>query len=317
MKSKKLLAFLLLLIITLMQSIGLIATSAYAAQVGDVNGDSKINSTDYSIMKQFILEKITSFPAGTTTVGDLDGDSKVTSKDASILKSYILGKITTFPVQQTTYPNTVYIAGDSTVMTYKASEAPQGGWGQFIANYFTSDLKFVNRAIGGRSSKSFVEDGRLDEILKVIKPDDYLFIQFGHNDAMVNNPDRYTAPYTTYKEYLKKYIDGARDKKAIPVLITPVGRLNYVNNTFKNDFPDYCTAMKQVASENNVALIDLMTKSLNYYTSIGYDNTYKLFMVSSNGTDYTHFTTTGATQIARLVAEGVKENKLPIAKYLK
>jgi len=100
-------------------------------------------------------------------------------------------------------------------------------------------------------------------------------------------------------------------------LITPVARLNYKNNAFVNDFPDYCTAMKQVAEEKNVKLIDLMTKSLNYYNSIGYNETYKLFMVSVNNTDYTHFTEKGAQQIARLVAQGVKEANLDIAKYLK
>ncbi|OPZ91749.1 MAG: putative esterase YxiM precursor [Firmicutes bacterium ADurb.Bin419] len=213
--------------------------------------------------------------------------------------------------------STVYLAGDSTVQTYNSSYYPQAGWGQMIGNYFTSDVKFVNKAIGGRSSKSFVVDGRLDEILKVIKKDDYLFIQFGHNDATVNNPKRYAAPYTTYKEYLAKYIDGAREKGAIPILITPVARLNYNNGTYKNDFPDYCTAMKQVASEKSCAIIDLMTKSLNYYATLDYNTVYKFYMVSSNGTDYTHFTETGAKEIANIVAKGVKEINVPISKYVK
>ncbi|WP_265446703.1 GDSL-type esterase/lipase family protein [Acetivibrio straminisolvens] len=212
---------------------------------------------------------------------------------------------------------TIYIASDSTAQSYGASYAPQAGWGQFLGQYFTSNVVIANRAIAGRSSKSFVDEGRLDSILNEIKPGDYLLIQFGHNDATISNPDRYAAPYTTYKEYLAKYVDGARQKGAIPVLITPVGRLNYKNNVFVNDFPDYCTAMKQVAAEKNVKLIDLMTKSLNYYTSIGYNETYKLFMVSVNNTDYTHFTEKGALQIARLVAEGVKEINLDISKYLK
>lgn len=212
---------------------------------------------------------------------------------------------------------TVYIAGDSTVATYDPSVSSKVGWGQVIPNYFTSDLNFENHAIGGRSSKSFINEGRLDEILKKIKPNDYLFIQFGHNDQKKDDQTRYTEPYTTYKQYLKKYIDGARAKKAIPVLITPVARLNYKNNKFINDFVDYEKAMKQLAAEENVKLIDLTTKSINYYTSIGYDNTYKLFMISLDGTDRTHFTKQGAPQIARLVSQGVKEAKLPISKYVK
>ena len=186
-----------------------------------------------------------------------------------------------------------------------------------ISKYFNSNVSFANHAIGGRSSKNFVEQGRLDSILSVIKPDDYLFVQFGHNDATISNPDRYAAPYTTYKEYLKKYVDGARAKGAIPVLITPVARLNYSNGVFKNDFPDYCTAMKQVASENNVALIDLMSLSLNYYSSIGYDAVYKLYLVSSNGTDYTHFTEAGADVIASIVSKEVKKLNIPLASAVK
>jgi lysophospholipase L1-like esterase len=208
---------------------------------------------------------------------------------------------------------TIYIAGDSTVMTYSSKYAPQAGWGQFIADYFSEDVNFENHAIGGRSSKSFVVEGRLDEILNKIQPNDYLFVQMGHNDAS-NDPNRHTDPNTTYKQYLKMYIDGARKKNAIPVLITPVGRLHYVNGTFKNDFPAYCNAMKQLGTEEKVNVIDLMSMSLNYYTSIGYDQTYSLYMVSANGTDYTHFTEKGANQIARLVSEGVKTLGLPISK---
>ncbi|NLD48759.1 MAG: carbohydrate-binding protein [Clostridiaceae bacterium] len=429
---------------------------------GDLNGSGKVDSTDYAIMKRFLLGIITSLPAPNgEKAADVNGDGRINSTDYAFIKRFILGIIDIFPADSTpaldepvkyeaeeavlsdaivetinsgytgsayvnyenaagsfvewninvpktgtyrllfryangttanrqmeirvngtivnysldfygtgawttwseTYvaanlvqgnnvvratgitenggPNvdfltvaptsdpvvtpvppsgnkpTIYIAGDSTVQTYNASYYPQAGWGQMISKYFTSDVLFVNKAIGGRSSKNFVTEGRLDEILNIIQPGDYLFVQFGHNDATISNPDRYAAPYTTYKEYLAKYIDGARAKGAIPVLITPVARLNYKNNTFVNDFPDYCTAMKQVSQEKNCMIIDLMTKSLNYYQSIGYNQTYKLYMVSSNGTDYTHFTEGGATQIARLVSEGVKEINTGISKYVK
>ncbi|OOM76280.1 putative rhamnogalacturonan acetylesterase YesY [Clostridium puniceum] len=227
-----------------------------------------------------------------------------------------IGFLTTTANAASTKP-TVYIAGDSTVATYDPSVSSKVGWGQVIPTYFTSDLIFENHAIGGRSSKSFIDEGRLAEILKKIKPNDYLFIQFGHNDQKKNDPARYTEPYTTYKQYLKQYIDGARAKKAIPVLITPVARLNYKNGKFNNDFVDYDAAMKQVAAKEKVKIIDLTTKSINYFTSIGYNETYKLFMISLDGTDRTHFTKQGGIQIAKLVSQGVKENNLPISKYVK
>ncbi len=211
---------------------------------------------------------------------------------------------------------TVYLCGDSTVQTYSASYAPQAGWGQMISKYFTTDVLFVNRSIGGRSSKSFIVDGRLDDIINVIKPGDYLFVQFGHNDATISKPERYTEPTTEYKQYLRQYIDKARSKNAIPVLITPVARLNYSNGVYKNDFPAYCTSMKEVAVEKNVACIDLMTNSINYYNTLTYNQVYKLYLVSSNGTDYTHFTESGATEIARIVAEGVKALNLQISQFV-
>lgn len=200
----------------------------------------------------------------------------------------------------------IYLAGDSTVQTYSAEQSPQAGWGQFIANYFPEEVRFVNKAIGGRSSKTFVQEGRLDEILKDIGEGDYLFVQMGHNDATASKPERFTEPYTTYKEYLNMYIDGARRRGAVPVFVTPVARLHMKDGSFVNDFPDYCTAMKQAAAEEKIQLIDLMEMSLAYYASIGYDEASTLFMVSVNGTDHTHFTEKGANRIAELVSQGMK-----------
>jgi lysophospholipase L1-like esterase len=214
-------------------------------------------------------------------------------------------------------PIKIFIAGDSTVQTYDNSYAPQAGWGQFIADYFTENVQFYNHAIGGRSSKTFVEEGRLDSILNEIEEGDYLFIQMGHNDSTVSKPERYTEPYTTFKRYLKLYLDGAHQHHAHPVIITPVGRLHYDKGVFVNDFPDYCQVMKQLAKEENVTLIDLMKRSLDFYASIGYDEAHTLFMASMNKTDFTHFTEKGAKQIARLLSESVKEVRIDLSNHVK
>jgi lysophospholipase L1-like esterase len=207
---------------------------------------------------------------------------------------------------------TIYLAGDSTVQTYSEAQAPQQGWGQRLPEFFTADVVIVNKAIGGRSSKSYVDEGRLDEIVKSLKVGDYLFAQWGINDRYKSDQTRYTDPATTFRTYLKKYIDGARGKNAIPVLITPTPRLDYSNGEFKNDFPDYCTAIKEVGAQTNKTVIDLQTKGLEYYTSIGYDQ-----VQSKIALDVLHFKTEGAYQMARLVAEGVKESDLPISPYVK
>jgi lysophospholipase L1-like esterase len=298
-----------------------------------VNGNTIINSMDFNSTgvwttwsETYIVAKLNQGQniiraTGSTSNGGPNVDYLKISQTTDPISTNAPTVTTPTPVSSA-YPTspsipTVYLAGDSTVQTYNSSYYPQTGWGQVISNYFTTDVKFVNKAIGGRSSKNFVEQGRLTEILNVIQKGDYLFIQFGHNDATISNADRYAAPYTTYKEYLAKYIDGARAKGAIPVLITPVARLNYKNNTYVNDFPDYCTAMKQVASEKDCAIIDMMTKCLNYYKTLSYNEVYSFYLVSSNGTDYTHFTEKGAKEVAKLVSQGVKDINIPISKYVK
>ena len=211
---------------------------------------------------------------------------------------------------------TVYIAGDSTVSTYTTAQAPQEGWGQRIQEFFTSDVVIVNKAIGGESSKSFVDEGHLAEILAVIKPGDYLFAQWGINDRSVAGPARATDPATTFRTYLKQYIDGARGKNAIPVLITPTPRLQYNNGVFENGFADYCTAIKAVGTETNTAVIDLQSKGLAYYTTLGYATVSTTISLNKGTPDPLHFQAQGAYEMARLVAQGVVEINLPISQYV-
>lgn len=219
----------------------------------------------------------------------------------------------TFPVSAG--KPTVYLTGDSTVQTYTDSQSPQQGWGQRLGEFFTDDIVIVNKAMGGRSSKSYVDEGRLDEVVKSLKVGDYLFAQWGINDRYKSDDTRYTDPATTFRTYLKMYIDGAREKNAIPVLVTPTPRLDYANGVFKNGFPDYCAAIKEVGAQTNTTVIDLQTKGLDYYASIGIDQVKA--KIALNGSDVLHFQAEGAYQMARLVAEGVKESDLPISQYVK
>lgn len=212
---------------------------------------------------------------------------------------------------------TIYLAADSTVRNYDSTEYPQAGWGQFIADYLTAEVLIENHAVGGKSSKSFITEGLFDPIMNAIEENDYLFIQFGHNDSTKNRPERYTEAYDDYKHYLQQYIDAARAKKAIPVLVTPVGRLRYVNGEFLKDFGDYCNAMKEVAEANDVFIIDLMKKSIEYLSSIGYERAKELYMITVNGTDCTHSTEKGANEMARLVSQEIKELNCSLSSYIK
>ncbi|MBD0383644.1 G-D-S-L family lipolytic protein [Paenibacillus sp. WST5] len=222
---------------------------------------------------------------------------------------------------------TVYIAGDSTVQTYEDYWKPEAGWGQMIPRYFTDHVMFSNRAIGGRSSKSFIVEERLDDILRTIKPGDYFFVQFGHNDATISVPERY-ASVPDYKNYLKTYVNGARQRGATPVLVTPVGRRDFNADTgkFNVSFAEYVAGMKEVAQELNVKLVDLSALSVAYYDSIGPAATLSVFLhvppgiyqAFPNGSaDNTHFQEYGAIQLARLLSGGIKELGLPISAFVK
>jgi lysophospholipase L1-like esterase len=220
---------------------------------------------------------------------------------------------TSFPVSAG--KPTIYLAGDSTVQTYGAGQAPQQGWGQRIAELFSDDVTFVNKAIGGRSSKSYIDEGRLEEIVSLIEPGDYLFAQWGINDRYRSDPVRFTDPSTTFKQYLNQYIEAARSKNATPVLVTPTPRLDFSNGAFQNGFVAYCAAIKEVGADTGTRVIDLQTKGLAYYTNIGLDAV--VADVSLPPMDVLHFQASGALQMARLVSEGIKESDLPIGLFVR
>jgi lysophospholipase L1-like esterase len=222
---------------------------------------------------------------------------------------------------------TIYIASDSTAQTYNSGYYPQMGWGQKLAGYFDANTTVANHAIGGRSSRSFIEQGRLTTILNAIQPGDYLFVQFGHNDASTGNPERYTSP-TDYKRYLRdNYMAGATARGAIPVLLTPVSRRDYDSGgQFRVSFPDYVNKVYELVDETGVAMIDLSKRSREYLNSIGPEASKRVFLHLAAGqypafpngvADNTHFQEYGANQMARIVSEGAKALPLPIAAHVK
>ncbi|MGO4108546.1 rhamnogalacturonan lyase family protein [Paenibacillus sp. YAF4_2] len=223
---------------------------------------------------------------------------------------------------------TVYIAGDSTVQTYDPYWEPQAGWGQMLPRFFNNDVAIVNNAIGGRSTKNFITEGRLDEILRAIKPGDYFLVQFGHNDATISIPDRYASP-ADYKSFLENYyIEGAIQRGATPILVTPMGRRDFNAETgrFNVSFPEYVQAMKEAAADKDVAVVDLSALSVAYYNSIGFEATASVFLYADPGiyqafpngsADNTHFQEYGAIQLARLLAGGIQQLDLPLAQAVK
>ncbi|WP_190238710.1 rhamnogalacturonan lyase family protein [Salipaludibacillus neizhouensis] len=235
-------------------------------------------------------------------------------------------QITALPARTSAEHPTVYVASDSTAQTFDPYWKPQAGWGQMLSRYFTTDVTVDNHAIGGRSSKTFYTEGRLDEILREIKPNDYLLIQFGHNDATASVPERYTS-VEDYKVYLETYVTGIRQRGGIPILVTPVGRRSFNAETgkFNVSFPEYKQGMEEVAADLDVLLVDLNTLSREYYDEIGLEGTRSVFLHVDAGVypaypqgkaDDTHFQEYGAIQIARLLSGGISELNTPLANYV-
>ncbi len=212
----------------------------------------------------------------------------------------------------------VYIVGDSTVSTYRDNVFPITGWGQVIEHFFNKGTQFINHAIGGRSSRSFYQEGRWQTVVDALQAGDYVFIQFGHNDRDFSKAERYT-PTADYAVYLQMYIDQAKAKGAIPVLVTPMVLNAYRNGVLRNVFTesgnDYAGTMKTVAQNNNIALIDLNQKSFDLVQQVGPDYSARyLFMILEAGeydnyptgsNDGTHFQQMGAVEMAGLITEGI------------
>ena len=212
----------------------------------------------------------------------------------------------------------IYWAADSTVQTNDITTYPQTGMGQVLSLYLKEDVEVKNHAKNGRSTKSFIDEGRLQAIDELIGEGDYLFIQFGHNDEKDQDPTRYTEPYSTYMDNLAIYIEVARKHGAYPVLITPLERRCFMENGHlgMGAHSDYVAGMKQTAANMNVPLVDLYSMSRTELKRAGEEESRNWYMNFDAGLypnymdgkeDNTHLRYAGAVLYAGLVAKGLKE----------
>ena len=199
---------------------------------------------------------------------------------------------------------TVHLMGDSTMAEKDLSKAGlERGWGMMFQNFLNPDqVKVINYAQNGRSTKSFRDLGLWDKVYAAIEPGDYVFIQFGHNDAKESDPTRYAAAWGAYQDNLRYYIDGVREKGGIPVLLTPVARRWFKDGKLdRNCHTDYPAAMKAVAAEKDVTLLDVTTPTLDWIEGLGDEASKAYFMISTGKDDNTHLVPAGARKVTEIV----------------
>ncbi len=218
----------------------------------------------------------------------------------------------------------VWLIGDSTMCTYEPTRGPITGWGMPFVNFFDSSVVIDNRARGGRSTRTFLSENRWQPIADSLQEEDYVFIQFGHNDEA--KEPQYAARYTPVPDYkinLIKFITETRAKKATPVIVTPVTRIKFDKDGKQQEtHVEYTAACYEIAKQYNVALIDLDKKSRELVQKFGAENAKLLYMQLDPGEhpnypegqkDNTHFNEFGARKMAELVLGGIKELNLELA----
>jgi len=225
-------------------------------------------------------------------------------------------------IEQLPKVKSLFLVGNSTVTDQ--NQEPWASWGQMITRFFNDKLVVANFAESGESLQSSFRSNRLAKALSLMQPGDYLFIEFGHNDQKIKGEGN--GAFGSYSDYLRMYIDEARKKGAIPVLITSMHRRNFdENGKIVNTLGDFPEAMRLVAKEKNAPLIDLNAMSKLLYEALGVEGSTKAFVHYPANTypnqpeelkDNTHFNNYGAYHIALCILHGIIENKIDISSFI-
>jgi polygalacturonase/lysophospholipase L1-like esterase len=222
---------------------------------------------------------------------------------------------------------TVYTIGDSTMANKNTNGNPERGWAMALPAFFdATEVKIENHAMNGRSTKSFIDEGRWEKVVNKLKSGDYVFIQFGHNDEKKDKPSVYADPHGAYRDNLTRFVNETRAKGAYPVLMTSIVRRHFdENGVLKNTHGEYPDVVRKLAKELDVPLIDIEAKSRKLIQDLGDEESKKLFVWFGENVypkfpkgkkDSTHLNGSGAHLIAQLAVDGIRELKLPPEKHL-
>jgi lysophospholipase L1-like esterase len=203
---------------------------------------------------------------------------------------------------------TIYLLGDSTVCD-QANE-PYNSWGQMLPRFFKPEVAVANGAESGDSFAPSLSAGRFAKFWEQMKPGDYLFIQYGHNDMKSTAPDA----LETYANNLRRVVDETRSHSGTPVLVASVSRRTFgPDGKIANSFGGYTDAVRAVAKEKGCALIDLQAGSALFYEALGDQKSHLAFATMQEGTHHNNY---GSYEIAKCIVMGIKQAKLELAKHI-
>lgn len=272
-----------------------------------------------------------------------------------IISTLLLAATLPFMAQAASEPTdtvTIFMIGDSTMANKPlAKENQERGWGQMLPVYLQGPVKVDNHAVNGRSSKSFIDEGRWDKVMSLIRPGDYVIIQFGHNDEKVKSPDRYTVPGGSFDDNLRRFVNDTKSKGATPILMNSIARRNFPPSSmldiasesddkqkeWKGQYPDegvilvdthgaYLDSPCNVAKETGVTFIDMNKITHKLVQELGPTSSRELFMWIPADTyefcpkgkiDNTHLNVLGGLIVSRLAVNALAEKMPELRKYIR
>ncbi len=221
---------------------------------------------------------------------------------------------------------TLHLVGDSTMADKPDLGLPERGWGQLFRERILPPLRLENHAKNGRSTKSFLAQGLWQQVLEALQPDDWVLIQFGHNDSSTTSPGKSAPADTVFRENLTRFVREARARRANPVLITPVVRRNWTaDGKLADAHGAYPGVVRAVAAAEGVPVIDLEARSRILVSGLGPEGSKKLYLNFEPGEhprlpkglhSNTHFNVTGARAMAALVVDEIRRLGLSLARWL-
>ncbi len=215
----------------------------------------------------------------------------------------------------------IFMMGDSTMKFNNILTYPQTGWGQVLELFVKDGITVVDYAENGRSTKSFISEGRFERILNEMNQGDYVICQFGHNDEKINDPNRYTAPYGEYQKNLAYFHDEIKKHGGHIVYATSITRHKFIDGKCINSHGDYPKAMLDFCNENNYTCIDMNKLTIDLYNELGEEATKKFHMIFpankystylSGKDDHSHLVYEGAIAIAELFVRAIYKTNDPI-----